>query len=165
MNSKIGESYIHKMYKRVNASSYRDKSQIKKSTTHPTLSFCVVPTSVRSIFVFGSNTKGEHGAGAAFDAVYKHGAIYGQAEGLQGDSYAIVTKDLSLGRRSIPLIKIEIQIKKLIDFAKDHPDWDFNVTPIGCGLAGYTYEEIAPMFGKVPKNMTMPKEFYPYLIH
>lgn len=113
----------------------------------------------RQIFVFGSNTEGRHGKGAALEAKKYHGAIYGQAEGLQGDSYAIITKDLSKGRRSISLDQIYSQIEKFIVFACDHPYWIFNVSPIGCGLAGYTPEEIAPMFWPRPANVILPEEF------
>ena len=46
------------------------------------------------IMVFGSNPEGRHGAGAASIALSRFGAIYGQGEGLQGNSYALPTKDL-----------------------------------------------------------------------
>lgn len=118
----------------------------------------------RAIFVFGSNTEGRHGKGAALEARLYHGAIYGQASGLQGDSYAIITKDLKKGRRSIPLVLIETQVKALLALAKSVHDkignsTIFRVTPIGCGLAGYTPKEIAPMFKDSPPNVILPEEF------
>lgn len=111
------------------------------------------------IFVFGSNTEGRHGAGAAKYAKQHYGAIYGQPKGLQGSSYAIITKDLSKGYRSIPLEFIHEQIKQFIEFAKNNPDKIFQVTPIGCGLAGFKPEEIKPFFNNITNNIILPNEF------
>lgn len=115
---------------------------------------------MREIFVFGSNTEGRHGKGAALEAIQKHGARYGRAFGLYGDSYAIITKDLSKGLRSVPLVLIEAQVYAMLSlaiFTKE--EYTFNVTPIGCGLAGYTPEEIAPMFKDAPPNVKLPEVF------
>lgn len=112
-----------------------------------------------NIFVFGSNTEGRHGRGAALEARLHHGAIYGQAEGRQGNSYAIITKDLAKGKRSIPLTAIAIQVAKLKDYAAKHTEDTFQVCAIGCRLAGYTPEEIGPMFKDSPPNVFLPKEF------
>lgn len=114
---------------------------------------------MRHIFVFGSNTEGRHGAGAASYAVKHHGAIYGQSEGLQGNSYAIITKNLNIGKRSIPLEDIESQVKHLIALAKIETSWIFDITPIGCGLAGYFPYEILPMFNGHPPNVILPNVF------
>lgn len=95
------------------------------------------------IFVFGSNGSGAHLGGAAATAVTKFGAIYGQAEGLQGQSYAINTMDG-------PEVLAE-QVERFIEFAKEHPEMKFLVTEIGCGIAGHTPEEIAPLFKDVPE--------------
>lgn len=114
---------------------------------------------MRRIFVFGSNTEGRHGKGAALEAKQKYGAIQGQARGLQGDSYAIVTKDLSKGMRSIPLESIATEVKQFIDFARRNRNIDFIVSPIGCGLAGYSPSEIAPMFRYAPSNVDLPDQF------
>lgn len=114
------------------------------------------------IFVFGSNTQGRHGAGAALYAVQHYGAKYGQARGLQGNSYAIVTKDLNKGRRSIPLTTIAADIFRFIQFAKETQDrYTFKVTAIGCGLAGYTINEIKNIFAQriISSNVILPKEF------
>jgi uncharacterized phage-like protein YoqJ len=113
----------------------------------------------RRIFVFGSNTEGRHGKGAALEAVQKWKAVYGQARGLQGDAYAIVTKDLSKGKRSVSLIEIAKEVLEFIEFAKFHPTWEFILSPIGCGLAGYTPREIAPLFRYAPSNIWLPDEF------
>lgn len=108
------------------------------------------------IFVFGSNEAGRHGAGAA-----KWGAKYGQGEGLQGLTYAIPTKDHNI--RTLPLEKIDIYVARFFSFALAHSGLTFLVTPIGCGLAGYKPEDIAPLFLKhspslIP-NIRMPEEF------
>lgn len=117
------------------------------------------PTPRRRIFVFGSNTKGIHGAGAAREARLNHGAILGQARGLQGNSYAIVTKDLEKGPRSIPLEDIEREVQEFLKFAREHPELDFKVNNIGCGLAGYYPREIAPFFQDSPPNVTLSDLF------
>lgn len=111
---------------------------------------------MRTIFVFGSNTEGRHGAGAALHARQNNGAVYGQARGLQGDSWGIVTKDLGSGKRSVTLNDIKTQVDELITYANQHPDVVFEVTRIGCGLAGYMDHEIAPMFVSAPGNMRLP---------
>lgn len=109
------------------------------------------------IFVFGSNLAGRHGAGAAKFAKDKHGAIYGVGEGIQGNSYGIPTKDRNLAVR--PLTEIENSVILFLQFANTHSELIFNVTPIGCGLAGYKYEQIASMFRNHPKNVNLPLEF------
>lgn len=113
------------------------------------------------VFVFGSNTEGRHGYGAAKIALNQYGAIYGQAKGLQGNSYGIVTKDLSKGEKSITLNDIETQIDNFLDFAFNNQDKTFYTTKIGCGLGGYTIHDIAPLFANkvIPKNVILPKEF------
>lgn len=111
----------------------------------------------REIFVFGSNLAGRHGKGAALYARCHHGAIYGQGEGLQGDSYALPTKDASL--RAIPLPILRGYVNSFLQFARDRSDLTFRLTPIGCGLAGYRPEQIAPMFLPVPANVILPDEF------
>ncbi len=108
----------------------------------------------REIFVFGSNEAGRHGAGAAKFAVEHHGAIYGQGVGLQGDSYGIPTKDR--GMRTLPLCVILPYVREFVGYARGRPDLYFNVTRIGCGLAGYTDQEIAPLFFDAPDNCHLP---------
>lgn len=111
------------------------------------------------IFVFGSNTQGLHGAGAAAHAVKHHGAIFGQPRGLQGRSYAIVTKDLAKGRCSVTLASVEDQVNGLRAFSRQHPDWRFRITAIGCGLAGFLPSQIAPFFNPPEPNWVLPLEF------
>jgi len=111
--------------------------------------------SVRAIFVFGSNLAGRHGKGAARDAVDWWGALYGQGVGLQGSSYAIPTKDERL--RTLPLDTIQDYVEEFKRFAWSRPDLTFNVTRIGCGLAGYTDSDIGPMFKGSPDNVVLPE--------
>jgi len=120
------------------------------------------------IFVFGSNTEGRHGKGAALYAKLNHGAIYGQPEGLQGNAYAIITKNLNpklgkYGRRSISLFKIGYQLETLYEFALQNPHLTFFISKIGTGNAGYTNKEIkAVMMGAPwikhpwPSNCILP---------
>lgn len=116
------------------------------------------------IFVFGSNTQGIHGAGAARTALDLFGAILGQKEGRQGQSYAIWTKNLNKGGRSVPLPYIKDQVAKLYGYASALPGATFLVTKIGCGLGGFKVEEIAPLFHQLeylrPNNVILPIEFH-----
>ena len=102
------------------------------------------------IFVFGSNEAGVHGAGAARFALNKKGAILGQPFGMQGNSFAIPTKDKTI-RHTLPLDEIKVYVNRFIDFARTqtdrrHAPLIYQVTCIGCGLAGLKHEDIAPMF-------------------
>lgn len=119
------------------------------------------------IFVFGSNTQGRHGKGAAKIAKEKFGAIYGQAKGLQGQSYAIITKDLTKDDKktpSIPKSMIISQIKYLYVFAKQNPDMEFLIAYSGIGgnLNHYSNEDMAEMFAceTIPDNIIFEEEFY-----
>jgi hypothetical protein len=109
------------------------------------------------VFVFGSNLRGVHGAGAALYALHDHGAIYGQGIGLQGNSYALPTKDEHI--RTLPLDAIRQHVENFKAFAREQPEMTFQVTAIGCGLAGYRPSQIAPMFSDVPDNCQLPNEF------
>lgn len=111
----------------------------------------------KNIFVFGSNLAGRHGAGSAKEAVEKHGAIYGKGIGRQGNSYAIPTKDIVMQVLKLREIKYFVDI--FIKYATQFPTLKFNVVAIGCGLAGYKPEQIAPMFAKAPINVRLPEEF------
>lgn len=107
------------------------------------------------VFVFGSNLAGRHGAGAARWARENRGAKTGV--GRQGNSYAIPTKDRDL--RPLSLLTINMHVQSFITYARIFPDLTFQVTPIGCGLAGYKPEQIAPMFRGAPPNCQLPPEF------
>jgi len=114
---------------------------------------------MKQIFVFGSNLAGAHGAGSAKSAVEKHGAKYGLGVGLCGNSYAIPTKDCEI--ISLPLHVISLYVEQFIEFAKSRPDLFFTVVAIGCGLAGFRAEQIAPMFydAVTLPNVALPVEF------
>ena len=109
------------------------------------------------VFVFGSNLAGRHGKGAALFARQKRGAVYGVGCGPTGNAYAIPTKDQWL--RTLPLSEISEFVKMFLRHARSHPEKKFQVTAIGCGLAGYKPAEIAPMFASAPANCLMPAEF------
>lgn len=100
------------------------------------------------IFVFGSNLLGRHGKGAALRAKMRYGAEYGVAVGHIGQSYALPTKDIDL--KPLDLFQIHEFAKQFIAYAKAHPELEFNVTQIGCGLAGHQAKDIAPMFEYLP---------------
>ena len=106
------------------------------------------------IFVFGSNLQGMHGGGAALIAWRKFGAVMGQGVGLQGQSYAIPTM---LGG----VETIKPYVDEFIEFAKDHQDLTFLVTRIGCGIAGFTDDEISPLFEKAHdvENIVLPPKW------
>ena len=109
------------------------------------------------IFVFGSNLAGKHNGGGAKIALEKFGAIYGEAVGIQGQSYAIPTLDANF--QKIDLTEIRFYIDIFFQFAYNHPQYEFLVTKIGCGIAGYDISEIAPLLLNPFKNIVLPKEF------
>ena len=124
-----------------------------------------------TIFVFGSNPEGRHGAGAAAVAVRQFGAIYRQGEGLQGQSYALPTKDLRItannGLKSISPEQITENIKTLYKVAKENPSKDFKIAfrnqPDEVTLNGYSGREMIEMFnnaGEVPENIYFSEEWY-----
>lgn len=106
------------------------------------------------VFVFGSNLAGRHGGGAARAALNKFGAVMGQGVGLQGQSYAIPTMHGGVET-------IKPYVDEFIAFAKAHPELKFYVTRIGCGIAGFKDEEIAPLFADALgiDNIILPKSF------
>jgi hypothetical protein len=107
------------------------------------------------IFVFGSNLAGRHGKGAALHARQYCGAEYGVGCGRTGKSYALPTKDHQL--RTLPLETIALYVKEFLRYAARNPDLTFIVTLIGCGLAGYGDDDMAPMFKNAPPNCQLPK--------
>lgn len=110
------------------------------------------------VFVFGSDEFGNHDGGAARLALERFGAILGQARGLQGQSYAIPTNGVDIGT-------IARYVEEFIWFADQHPDMTFLVTRIGCGVAGYRDEDIAPLFAyaySLP-NIFLPASFWKVL--
>jgi hypothetical protein len=118
-----------------------------------------------NVFTFGSNRAGRHGKGAALCALQEHGAVYGQGEGLQGQSYAIPTKDAKL--KPLPLTEIKKHVDTFLAFARAHTEHMFQITRVGCGLAGYSDRQIAPMFKPLPRNCVVDKRwaFHVYQIY
>lgn len=106
------------------------------------------------VFVFGSNLDGFHGGGAAKVAAERFGAVWGQGVGMHGRSYAIPTMH---GGHD----EIKPYVDDFILFAKAHPDNTFLVTRIGCGIAGFQADEIAPLFAEAidVENIILPKDF------
>ena len=115
------------------------------------------PISAESVFVFGSTLAGRHGKGAALWARRHRGAIYGQGLGPQGNAYAIPTKDHQL--RVLPLDVICSHVQEFLAYASRRRDLRFEVTPIGCGLAGYLPDQIALMLADAPANVALPGAF------
>lgn len=113
------------------------------------------------IFVFGSNLSGIHGAGAARFAMQKKGATYGQGQGLQGQSYALPTKGKNI--TFMPLHRVAGYVDDFIDYAKSRPDLTFQVTQVGCGLAGFKPDQIAPLFKDAPENCYFDVMWLPFL--
>jgi hypothetical protein len=116
-----------------------------------------LPASPSAIFVFGSNLAGRHGLGAALAARQKFGAKHGVGAGLTGRSYAIPTKDAQL--RVLPLSIIEGHVQTFLTYAAAQRATSFYVTRIGCGLAGYGDEQIAPMFSDAPLNCSFADDW------
>ena len=128
-----------------------------------TLPTRIIPSVIYSlapneIFVFGSNALGMHHAGAARVAYNEFGAEWGNGEGLQGQSYSIPTME---GEHNTKLA-----IMRFTQYAREHPELNFLVTPVGCGIAGYTPEEIAPMFKDAAylENVYLPISFWKVLM-
>lgn len=136
------------------------------STQRKTYKGMITSLQDSQIFVFGSNTQGRHGAGAALTARQKFGAKYGQAEGFQGQSYAIITKDLTKDDKKNPSrTKDQIieQIHKLYEFARQNPNKEFLVaySSTGKNLNYYSNEEMASMFAseQIPNNIVFEEGF------
>lgn len=106
------------------------------------------------IFVFGSNLDGLHGGGAARVAYQKFGAQWGKGVGMQGNSYGIPTMHGGVD-------EINPYVDDFIEFALSNKEYTFLVTRIGCGIAGFTANEIAPLFAKLidAENVLLPNDF------
>jgi RNA polymerase sigma factor (sigma-70 family) len=111
------------------------------------------------IFVFGSNLAGMHGGGAARTARLYFGAVLGNGDGPQGQSYAIPTMQGGVET-------IQPYVDKFVSYAKAHPEQTFLVTPIGCGIAGFTPDDIAPLFEDAVsvENIHLPQSFWEELV-
>lgn len=111
------------------------------------------------VFVFGSNLAGHHGGGAARLAYERFGAVYGQGVGLQGQSYAIPTMQGGVNT-------IQPYVDEFLRFADCHPEMTFLVTRIGCGIAGFSPAEIAPLFAAATSlpNIHLPLDFWKEIV-
>lgn len=103
------------------------------------------------VFVFGSNADGWHAGGAAKTALDRFGAVWGVGHGHRGRSYAIDTMS--------GFAVLAEEVLAFLDYAVEHPELRFLVTPIGTGIAGYEPEEVAPLFVDAPDNVVLPEEF------
>ena len=112
----------------------------------------------KEIFVFGSNIKGAHLGGAARAAYNKFGAEWGNGEGLQGNSYALPTME--------GIDSTKEAVNHFTEYAKAHQELKFYVTPVGCGIAGYTSKEIGPLFKDAADlpNVFLPISFWKVLV-
>jgi hypothetical protein len=114
------------------------------------------------VFVFGSNLGGRHGKGAALTARIQHGAQYGVGEGLTGNSYALPTCDW--GFRPLSLDRIKTHVGNFLGFATVNRQLGFQVTRVGCGLAYYSDDQIAPLFRLAPQfNVFFDEKWRPFL--
>lgn len=153
---------MNRMYSEEKRVSMEEMMERKRQYAREYYGPRVTPDKIRSleeneIFVFGSNASGFHGGGAAAFAMREFGAIWGQGEGLQGQCYAIPTME------GIPLL-LEA-VNRFTKFAEEHSELRFLVTRIGCGIAGYTAEEIAPLFKECIhlENVALPSDFWDVL--
>ena len=139
----------------------------RMSIEHPSMSSCEQSRFIEKIsndyyeseasteiFVFGSNILGCHDGGAALRAVENYGAVVGQAEGRQGNAYAIPTVGVGLD-------EIKLAVGRFVQYALDNKDLTFTVTAIGCGHAGFTPSQIAPLFAPLMNepHVALPREF------
>ncbi len=147
----MSSSIIEGTHSHMDSSTILDKDielMLKKRTTPE----YITELQPGEIFVFGSNLRGMHGGGAALMAFQKFGAIWGYGVGLHGRSYGIPTMQGGVET-------IRPYVDEFIQFAKEHPDLTFLVTRIGCGIAGFTDDEISPLFEKAHdiENIVLPE--------
>ena len=112
------------------------------------------------VFVFGSNLIGYHSGGASLVAMQRFGAVWGQAEGPQGQCYAI---PVDIRGEAVDNVSAYMKrhIDKFLAYAKAHPELSFLVIRVGCGNAGFDEEFVAPFFKEAMKmdNVSLPKSF------
>jgi hypothetical protein len=117
------------------------------------------------IFVFGSNTAGIHGAGAALKARVSFSAVLGVSEGLTGQAYAIPTRMYIRSTKNIvtlPLATIRKSVIRFCDYTKEHAELKWWVTGVACGYAGYSASQIASFF-KEAVNCSFPSKWEMFL--
>ena len=150
---------MHQMYNAPNNYTMDEMMAMRQEFARNYYGNRVTPEDIRSlaeneIFVFGSNAEGHHGGGAAAFAMQEFGAVWGQGEGLQGRSYAIPTME--------GLKKLSASVDRFTKFAHKHPELRFLVTRVGCGIAGYSVDQIAPLFRNCVRleNVALPEDFW-----
>ena len=153
---------MNAMYRGEAILSVEDRMERKRQFAREYYGPRVAPDNIKSlesneIFVFGSNAGGYHGGGAAAFAMHRFGAIWGQGEGLQGQSYAIPTME--------GIESMRAAIDRFTQFADQHSELRFLVTRVGCGIAGYSVREVAPLFkGCISlENVALPSDFWDVL--
>ncbi len=130
------------------------RKKMRNDFSKKTIPELITELKQNEVFVFGSNLEGAHGGGAARAAYEKFGAIWGQGVGLQGQSYGIPTMHGGVD-------KIKPYVDEFIEFAEENPQLTFLVTRVGCGIAGFRDEEMAPLFAKAidMENIYLPESF------
>lgn len=121
----------------------------------------ILKSMTHKVFVFGSNLSGRHGAGAARTAYIRYGAKMGIGEGRTGQCYALPTVGFNLKRMTLDIV--EYYCQRFIKYAQDNPQLKFYVTRVGCGLAGFKDEQVAPFFKDAPKNCIFDTVWEPWL--
>lgn len=114
------------------------------------------------IFVAGTNLDGIHGAGSAKYAHDHEGLRIGVARGLDGNSYALPTVGHNFARMT--LAQVAVEIGRFLEVARQYPHTEFKVTRVGCNLAGFTDEQIAPLFADAPGNCLFDEAWKPFLL-
>ena len=124
------------------------------------------PKNPDAIFVFGSNTEGQHWGGAAAAAFHHYGAKWGKSFGASGKSFAIPSVEVTLdrkgnekSRRTLELAELRAYVKRFRRYVTAHPDLEFFLTRVGCSIAGLKDEDVGPMFGPPQPNVNYPKEW------
>ncbi len=150
-----GEAKKYRAQRNREEKNYRTLDEFKDRIAPDTIT-CLEKN---EIFVFGSNLDGMHAGGAARAAMEYFGAVMGQGVGLQGQSYAIPTMQGGVET-------IRPYVDEFIRFADSHPEYTFLVTRIGCGIAGFRDEEIAPLFVRAINlpNVHLPLSFWKELV-
>ncbi len=150
---------MHQMYNAPNNYTMDEMMAMKQEFARNYYGNRVSPDNIDSleeneIFVFGSNAGGQHAGGAAAFAMQEFGAVWGQGEGLQGRSYAIPTME--------GLKNLSAAVDRFTKFAHKHPELRFLVTRVGCGIAGYSVDQIAPLFRNCVylENVALPEDFW-----
>lgn len=153
---------MHRMYDDPNRYTANEMMKMRQQFAQDYYGNRVSPDNIdtlaeNEIFVFGSNAGGQHAGGAAAFAVQNFGAVWGQGEGLQGQSYAIPTME--------GLENLQAAVDRFTQFAYEHPELHFLVTRVGCGIAGYSVDQIAPMFRNCARleNVALPEDFWSVL--